>query len=674
MLQIYNCIRPWRTCIISHQVMRRVCESSSRQRMPASTLSTILTGDVGQYYDTKLTMSTTHKMNSPLSPSRRFWHHSSILNTQQPPWQMPRTTVPSPNQVKPQSEPVEEMVDEGSLILLEQICDADSVQAILGVYEEQEDKFTEVHSARALWCLGQVCGRDYQKVASDVDHLPAEIGTTELIKMEGFRHLCSKVLQDSPHMSDASFLSILDSVQRLNISDRSDLVRTLLEQCKHRLNTLPPNELSLLVVILNRIPGSNTLARLLLDGAALKVPDIINDITQLIMVARFLKVLGRRLSFDDQKKLVNRLLAILIAGNNLTVESVIQGLTAVVDMRGHTKTYCKLALEFLVDKLDEVFRRDLVSIMIALSKHRYYDEEFFQVVGDHIAQMITSSSGSYDAWNLNQLSHICRVYTMFNHLHPALLDAIAELIVQSNRPYTMLSLTNITQAFAKLAYLPPDVPQILDFVTNACNMAEMEKEPFWVCISIATSLMCCGRYPDQMVEFILRRLSQQVSLDDLAMLNNLRKMHQVMRVRGFTANLPEFQKIIYSIPADLGQRKLSPKVERVYKKARVMTKEALTSVAKDTSDVVEDIDAGLGYTIDFVLKQEEIKEAVVLQDSKCYAANVPQHALVWNKLMEEHLQANGYQVVWLQVEDIITLIDTEERAAFISNRVGCNGA
>ena len=432
--------------------------------------------------------------------------HSSVFSRQMS-FQIPRTPVPKPSQIKSkfedQSESMEEIADETVLHLLNQIYEADSPQGILNTYEKWQGRFNEVHSARALWCLSQVCERDGKdQELPQEGNLPATISRTELVKMDGFRNLCGKVLRDSPHMDNHLFLHTLDALKKLNVPESSSLVQTLLEQSKHRVNTFSANNLSYFAAILNKMPSSISLVNALLDGIALRIPEVLDDMMTAMTVITLLKVVGTRLSFQEQKKLVNRLTAIVSVNQDIDIYSIMNSLKALVGVKGHTKTYCQLATDLLKDDLSKFSQYDLVDLMNTLSQLHYYNEEFYQMVGDLITQNITETSES-SQWSVNQLSHICRLYARWAHIHPDLLNAIAEYICkESNQQYSFHDLTHIIQPYAKFDYLPPNDLQFLDFMMSACNMGDLEMQDLGMCVAMAT-LVHYGRCLDRMMDFIL---------------------------------------------------------------------------------------------------------------------------------------------------------------------------
>ena len=435
-----------------------------------------------------------------------------------PAWHKTLGKVPRPRKEKVQSKsseivPIENLVDQRSLIVLENIHDALSTSEVFQAIRKLGRELNEVHIAQAIIKFAKIHNqkstrKHVQKDSQNSTQLPTvtEANRLDVNQDKEFVHLCHLTLQHTKVMDSVTLINVLKAVIDLGVPQSSVMVQTLLVNSEHRLNHLNCDELALFASKLAHMQQSDQRVHALFKAIALLIPERINTCINTTSLNTLLHTAGRYLDRHTQAHMAIRFIAIVNVKQDMKQQEVVLA-TAYAIIGFHSVGYrneefLNEACEILIKGIQYLPSAKLMQILASLSSLKYYSPGLLEEAGELIASRVQKFS-------LIDLSRILNSYCVHRFLHKKLLNTVASsLINRSLDGVHVATLIGMVAPFAKFHYTTAvDVfDQIADVAERKLNSCPEQDVNHNQLVHLVVLLAMCGSYSPKLVMSALSKI------------------------------------------------------------------------------------------------------------------------------------------------------------------------
>ncbi|XP_043096478.1 FAST kinase domain-containing protein 2, mitochondrial [Puntigrus tetrazona] len=315
-----------------------------------------------------------------------------------------------------------------------------------------------------------------------------------------FKEVCGRAMTDAWRMRSSDLTYCLLAIVSLGVSQKTQVVQTLLRVIQERLNTFDEKSLSILASCIQDMEDSRNV-QALREALRLLLKDRIPEIQSVVVLQSMMRAVGKNTPIHLKKQLAIKALSLADKFSSANIQYMFISLAA---MELNFKPLLDLCSKRLSENVHEFSFSTLLSVLKSCNKLHYRNYTLFCSISDFMAN-------TFDMWSNREVTLFLVMFEDLLFRPVVLLDAFAERIIQKSESLTLKNLLSVLKVFSLLNHdLKEKKPLFLDCVTMVLESYLPKMSP--------TELLKAVHYLGLLEHFpqtLLEKLLQKGPLDQL---------------------------------------------------------------------------------------------------------------------------------------------------------------
>ncbi|OCT63871.1 FAST kinase domain-containing protein 2, mitochondrial [Xenopus laevis] len=487
-----------------------------------------------------------------------------------------------------------------------------------------------------------------------------------MLEHPNFENLCRLSMNASQRMRPEDMVYTLHAVVKLEISQRSRLVQTLLRVCQEHLNEFEEREISVLASALEIMDSSRNVDALR-SGLRMLVELRMPEIRGVLPLQTMMRAIGRDAPLPLKKKLERKALGML---DEFSLPNCQHMFTTLATINLRSLPILEACSLKIINDMEGIPFWKLIHVLQACRELSYRNEGLLTAIGDYIVATIYM-------WQTKQVTLILSMLENLGFRHVPLLDVLAERVIQNPESLTFKDLLVTVKAYSLLNHLPEGKSQ--QFL-NALNMSlelYLPRIPPVELLRVVFSFCILEYFPQQPLDKLLK---EDILKDLLTSANHNVEINERM-LHSINLCLELDKPSITKPTMALGKTAITSFTTQ----PEVQT--ALHAIVGDPSLVQHNVHLPNDYFIDFIFDFDTKQNIVVpitasqMSDNPLHVERVAVlcasmssfalgtlHPLGKLAMKIRHLKALGYKAVLVPLHEFGRLNETE-RIQFLQSRI-----
>ncbi|XP_053554625.1 FAST kinase domain-containing protein 2, mitochondrial [Bombina bombina] len=478
-----------------------------------------------------------------------------------------------------------------------------------------------------------------------------------------FGNLCRQAMERAPRMNSNDLVYTLHAVVKLQVSQRSRLVQTLLRVCQERLNELSEREISILASCLDGMESCRNVDALR-SGLRLLVELRMSDIKGVLQLQTMIRCVGKDAPLSLKKKLENKALQM---ADKFTVPNAQYMFSTLAAINLRSLPLLDICSDKLIDNIDALSFWRIIHVLQACRDLNYHNEELLTSIGDHIVSTLYM-------WQTKQITLFLSLLEKLHFRHIALLDCFAERVIKSPESLTFKDLLISVKVYSLLNHLPKGQSQQFLDALNTSLQLYLPRIPPLELLRVVYSFCILGYFPqapldqllkEEVLHELLNSVNQNVEISERMLyrvnlcleLDKLAETKSQMRTLGTssTANLATPPEVLETLLKIVGEPDLFLQNIKLPNDYYFDFEIALDAEQKKIIPVTETC-------------SPHVKRLAVLCCPITLFCLGTLHPLGKLAMKVRHIKALGYHVVLVPLHEFAKLNDSE-RIEFLSSQI-----
>ncbi|XP_071977159.1 FAST kinase domain-containing protein 2, mitochondrial [Engystomops pustulosus] len=314
-----------------------------------------------------------------------------------------------------------------------------------------------------------------------------------------FSTLCYEVMKSAPSMSNKFLVYSLNVFVSLKVNQKTRLVQTLLSICQQRLSSLKVGEISILANSLKMLESNKTVD-ILNSGICLLIELKCEDIKDVTLLQNLMRIAPTHLRQKFEEKALQMVY-------RFTVPQCLHMFSVLAEVNLHSESLLDACSHKLIDCLDELSCRRIISLTGYCSKLSYFNEKLLSAIGDNIMNNIYM-------WEKWQISAVLTSMAFLRFRYVPLLDYFADKIIEDVESLKTYNLMTVSKVFSIVNHLPEERGKFLETLNTALDslMNSMKKKDL---LRTVYNLCLLGLVPAAAIQKLLEDKSLYSTLDNV---------------------------------------------------------------------------------------------------------------------------------------------------------------
>ncbi|MEE6490268.1 hypothetical protein FKM82_015821 [Ascaphus truei] len=395
----------------------------------------------------------------------------------------------------------------------------------------------------------------------------------------GFGLLCRQLMQEASNMTCKDLAFTLLSVVKLQVSQRTRLVQTLVRVCQEHLNGFEEKEMSVLASSLE-VMESCTNVDALRSGLRLLVERRMPEIRGVRALQTMMRCTGKDAPISLKEKMEDKVLQMMDHFSLPNSQHMFSTLVA-IDMR--SLPILDACSQKIIDNMDGIPFWRLMHVLQSCKDLRYRNGALLTAIGDYVA-------GTMYMWQTKQVLLFLSHLESLGFRHPTLLDIFAEKVINSPDLLTLKDLLITVKVYSLLNHQPEGQGQQFLEALNSTLEMYLPRIPPTELLRVMYSFSILGYFPRLPLD---KLLSEEVLNELLTSANqnvevNERMLHYINLC--LQLDKPSFTKPQVVVLGNRSTTKFTPHPE---------VQHTLLSILQDPSLLQENTQLANDYYIDF---------------------------------------------------------------------------
>ncbi|XP_040296982.1 FAST kinase domain-containing protein 2, mitochondrial [Bufo bufo] len=317
-----------------------------------------------------------------------------------------------------------------------------------------------------------------------------------------FYNLCYDVMKSAPSMSNKFLVCSLYVFVSLKVNQKTRLIQTLLNICQQRLSTLKVEEISILAKGLKMMESDKNVD-ILNSGLCLLIElkcEAMKDVTAIQNMMRIAPPHLRRNFEEKALQMVDK----------FTVSQCHNMFSVLAGINLHSESLLDSCSHKLIDCLDELSCKKIISLTSCCSKLLYFNEQLLSAIGENIKNNIYM-------WDMWQISLVLTSMAFLRFRCVPLLDYFADKIMQESKSLTGSYLVKVAKIYSIVNHLPEGkedkflktLNKALDLHMDSMNKKELLRTFYNLCLLGLVSSSAMNKFlEDQSLPGIMHNIEK----------------------------------------------------------------------------------------------------------------------------------------------------------------------
>ncbi|XP_015214870.2 FAST kinase domain-containing protein 2, mitochondrial [Lepisosteus oculatus] len=481
-----------------------------------------------------------------------------------------------------------------------------------------------------------------------------------------FEQLCQRLMEDSHKMRSDDLAYSLLALVKLGVSQRSQVIQTLLRVIQENLNKFEERALSVLANCLEEMEGSINVDALK-AGLRLLVEIRIPKIKNVAALQTMMRCIGRDAPVSLKRKLEHKALSMV---RQFSVPNSQYMFTTLAAMNFPSKALLDFCSKKIAENIHGIPFWRLMYVLQSSRDLRYHNYTLLSAIGSYVAS-------TFDMWSSKQVILFLLLFEDHGFRHVGLMDTFAETVMKDPDSLILKDVLNILKVYSQLNHFPQrhgqqfpeSLSNVLETYLSKILPAELLRGVFSLCL--------LGHFSNVLMD----KLQQKDVLDEL--------LFQEGRNQGMHERMLHYVNLCLQLDSPFVSSTTALSVAKPPSTTFPVNLELLRTlqVILEGRSFQKEVLLENGYFIDFSITLEKTvknicdstqeNEAAISEDCRrvavlcgqsssfCLGTLHPRGKLA---MKMRHLAALGYDTVLVPKHEFETLSE-EERVEFLKKRI-----
>ncbi|KAE8580176.1 hypothetical protein XENTR_v10024343 [Xenopus tropicalis] len=314
-----------------------------------------------------------------------------------------------------------------------------------------------------------------------------------MLEHPNFENLCRLTINAANRMRPEDLVYTLHAVVKLEISQRSRLVQTLLRVCQEHLNEFEEREVSVLASALECMDSCRNVDALR-SGLRMLVELRMPEIKGILPLQTMMRAIGRDAPLPLKKKLERKALEML---DEFSLPNCQHMFTTLATINLRSLPLLDACSHKIINDMDGTPFWRLIHVLQACRELSYRNEGLLTAIGDYIV-------GTLYMWQTKQVTLIISMLENLGFRHVPLLDVFSEKVIQNPESLTFKDLLITVKAYSLLNHLPEGKSQQFLKALNMSLEFYLPRIPPVELLRVVYSFCILEYFPQQPLDKLLQ--------------------------------------------------------------------------------------------------------------------------------------------------------------------------